>query len=146
MAMWGVGVMVGPILCPTLGGYLTEVYNWRWVFYINLPFGILALIGILAFVPETTRRRRRFDFFGFALLSLAIGALQMMLDRGESQAWFASTEIVSEAVLAVLFLYMFLVPMFPASEPFLELGLFRDRNPAGGLCLTLLFSGALRYE
>src|SRR3546814_7738593 len=79
MAMWGVGVMVGPILGPTLGGYLTEVYNWRWVFYINLPFGILALIGILAFVPETTRRRRRFDFFGFALLSLALGALQMML-------------------------------------------------------------------
>src|SRR3546814_4049116 len=77
MAMWGVGVMVGPILGPTLGGYLTEFYNWRWVFYINLPFGILALLGILAFVPETLRDRNRpFDFFGFALPSLAIGALQ----------------------------------------------------------------------
>ncbi len=138
MAMWGVGVMVGPILGPTLGGYLTEVYNWRWVFYINLPFGILALLGILAFVPETVRNRRRFDFFGFALLSLAIGALQMMLDRGESQDWFASTEIVAEAVLAGLFLYMFLVHMFTAREPFLEPGLFRDRNLAVGLFLIFM--------
>ena len=81
MAMWGVGVMVGPILGPTLGGYLTEYYNWRYVFYINLPFGILALLGILTFVPETVRdRSRSFDVFGFALLSLAIGALQMMLE------------------------------------------------------------------
>src|SRR3546814_11489285 len=119
--------MVGPILGPTLGGYLTEVYNWRWVFYINLPFGILALIGILAFVPETTRRRRRFDFFGFALLSLAIGALQMMLDRGESQDWFASTEIVVAAGLAVLFLYLFLVHLFMARAPFLEPGPHRKQ-------------------
>ena len=139
MAMWGVGVMVGPILGPTLGGYLTETYDWRWVFYINLPFGILALIGILAFVPETLRDRRRgFDFFGFALLSLSIGALQMMLDRGESQDWFASTEIVVEAVLAGLFLYMFLVHMFTAREPFLEPALFRDRNLAVGLFLIFM--------
>lgn len=139
MAMWGVGVMVGPILGPTLGGYLTETYNWRWVFYINLPFGILALIGILAFVPETPRDQRRgFDFFGFALLSLAIAALQLMLDRGESQDWFASTEIVVEAVLAGLFLYMFLVHMFTAREPFLEPALFRDRNLAVGLLLIFM--------
>ncbi len=134
MAMWGVGVMVGPILGPTLGGYLTEAYNWRWVFYINLPFGILALLGISAFVPETLRDPgRRFDFFGFALLSLAIGALQMMLDRGQSQDWFSSTEIVVEAVLAALALYMFLVHMFTADRPFIEPGLFTDRNFAIGL-------------
>src|SRR3546814_2344542 len=84
---------------------LTGCCSWRWVFYINLPFGILALAGILAFVPETERNPRRFDIFGFALLSLAIGALQMMLDRGESQDWFSSTEIVAEGVLAALFLY-----------------------------------------
>ena len=103
MAMWGMGVMVGPILGPTLGGYLTEYYSWRWVFYINVPFGILALLGILAFVPETeSERDGRFDFFGFALLSLAIGALQMMLDRGKSLDWFGSTEIVVEAVAAGL--------------------------------------------
>jgi DHA2 family multidrug resistance protein len=122
-----------------VGGFVTEHLNWRWVFYINLPFGLLALGGILAFVPETKADRGRgFDFFGFALLSLAIAALQMMLDRGESQDWFASTEIVVEAVAAVLFLYMFLVHMFTAERPFLEPGLFRDRNFAVGLFLIFM--------
>lgn len=139
MALWGVGVMVGPILGPTLGGHLTEFYNWRWVFYINLPFGLLALFGILAFVPETARDgSRRFDFFGFALLSLAIGSFQLMLDRGESQDWFGSTEIAVEAVLAALFLYMFLVQMFTAERPFIEPGLFKDRNFAVGLILIFI--------
>ena len=91
------------------------------MFYINLPFGILAFLGILAFVPETKRdASRRFDFFGFALLSLAIGALQMMLDRGELQDWFGSTEIIVEAVVAGLGLYLFLVQMLTAEQPFLE--------------------------
>ena len=117
-----------------MGGYLTEVYSWRLVFFINLPVGILALVGILAFVPETGRvPSRGFDFFGFALLSLGIGALQMMLDRGGSLDWFASAEIVTEAVLAGLFLYMFLVHMTTAERPFLEPGLFKDRNFAVGL-------------
>ncbi|MFC4272558.1 DHA2 family efflux MFS transporter permease subunit [Sneathiella chungangensis] len=139
MAMWGMGVMVGPILGPTLGGYLTEYYNWRWVFYINLPFGILALLGILAFVPETVRdKARNFDFFGFALLSLAIGSLQMMLDRGQSQDWFSSNEILIEAVVAGLCLYMFLVHMYTAKMPFIEPGLFKDRNFAVGLILIFL--------
>ncbi|MGE0231557.1 MAG: DHA2 family efflux MFS transporter permease subunit [Flavobacteriaceae bacterium] len=133
IAMWGLGVMVGPIIGPTLGGYLTEYFSWRWVFYVNLPVGALALAGILAFVPETDRIRRRFDWFGFALLSLAIGSLQMMLDRGESQDWFSSPEIVLEAVMAGLCLYLFLVHMFTADEPFIEPALFRDRNFAAGL-------------
>src|SRR3546814_15577549 len=78
MAMWGVGIMIGPILGPTLGGYLTDYYNWRWVFLINLPVGALALAGILAFVPETEKDGSRpFDAFGFTFLSIAIGALQM---------------------------------------------------------------------
>jgi len=134
MAMWGVGVMVGPILGPTLGGYLTEVYNWRWVFYINLPFGLLALLGILSFVPETERDRGRpLDWFGFTLLSLAIGALQLMLDRGQSQDWFTSGEIITESVLSALFLYLFVVHMLTHRRPFLEPGLFKDRNFAIGL-------------
>tara|TARA_R100000005_G_scaffold48815_1_gene23398 strand:+ start:7469 stop:9022 length:1554 start_codon:yes stop_codon:yes gene_type:complete len=139
MAIWGMGVMVGPILGPTLGGYLTEYYNWRWVFYINLPFGILALLGILAFVPETVRNKaRHFDYIGFALLSLAIGSLQLMLDRGESQDWFSSREIIIEAVVAGLCFYMFLVHMFTAKAPFIEPGLFRDRNFAIGLMLIFM--------
>ena len=139
MAMWGVGVMVGPILGPSLGGYLTEIYSWRWVFFINLPFGVLALLGILAFLDETKLdRRRHFDLFGFALLSLAIGALQLMLDRGRTLDWFASTEIVAEAALAGLGLYMFVVHILTAEHPFLEPRLFRDRNFAVGLLLIFL--------
>src|SRR6185295_3120237 len=89
MALWGVGVMVGPILGPTLGGYLTEIYDWRWIFFINLPVGIIAMLGIAASVPETPRDpKRRFDVIGFVLLTLGVGALQLMLDRGEIQGWF----------------------------------------------------------
>ena len=139
MAIWGVGVMLGPILGPTLGGWLTETYNWRWVFYVNLPFGILALSGILLFLPETEKDDgRRFDVFGFALLSLSIGALQMMLDRGESQNWFSSREVVIETVVAALCFYMFLVHMFTAAKPFIEPALFKDRNLAVGLVLIFI--------
>jgi DHA2 family multidrug resistance protein len=133
MALWGVGVMVGPILGPTLGGVITEAYNWRWVFYVNLPFGLLALAGILIFLPETERDRERpFDVFGFTLLAVALGSLQLMLDRGAQLDWWGSGEIVTEAVVAAVALYAFLVHMFTASHPFLEPGLFRDRNLAVG--------------
>jgi len=134
MALWGVGVMVGPILGPSLGGWLTEYYNWRWVFYINLPFGVLAWLGIVAFVHETPLdRSKRFDLLGFAFLSVAIGALQMMLDRGESLDWFASREIAIEAGLVGLGIYLFIAHMFTHPEPFIEPGLFRDRNFSVGL-------------
>src|ERR1700744_6222278 len=102
MAVWGMGVMVGPILGPMLGGWLTETYNWRWVFFINLPIGIAAFFGIWTFVRETGRDRDRpFDLFGFAMLSLGVGSLQMMLDRGELKDWFSSTEIIVEGGLAI---------------------------------------------
>jgi len=138
MAMWGVGVMVGPILGPTLGGYLTEYYNWRWVFLINLPFGVLALIGILMFVEETEKVSRRFDLFGFGLLALAIGSLQLMLDRGQGLDWFSSTEIIIESLVAGVCLYMFVAHMMTAKAPFLEPGLFKDRNLALGLVFIFI--------
>jgi DHA2 family multidrug resistance protein len=134
MAMWGVGVTVGPILGPTLGGWLTDQYTWRWVFYINVPFGILALLGILTFLSETPRNRyARFDWFGFGMLSLAVGSLQMMLDRGELLDWFSSAEIVTEAVLAGLGFYLFVVHSLTAKHPFVTLALFKDRNFTTGL-------------
>lgn len=139
MAMWGVGVMVGPILGPSLGGWLTEYYNWRWVFYINIPFGILAWMGISAFVKETKiEPNRRFDLFGFALLSLAIGSLQMFLDRGESQNWFENMEIVIEAGLAGFAFYMFVIHMFTHKKPFLEPQMFKDRNFSVGLLFAFM--------
>jgi len=139
MAMWGVGVMVGPILGPSLGGWLTEYYNWRWVFYINLPFGLLAWLGLAAYVHETPiNRSRPFDLLGFALLSLGIGALQMMLDRGESLDWFASREVVMEAMLAGLAFYLFVAHIFTHSHAFLEPELFRDRNFSVGLLFIFI--------
>ena len=86
MAMWGMGVMVGPILGPTLGGWLTEVYNWRWVFYINVPIGIVTFLGLSAYLSETKITKGSFDWFGFAMLSIAIGSFQMMLGH-RSVAW-----------------------------------------------------------
>jgi len=129
MAMWGMGVMVGPILGPTLGGWLTEAYNWRWVFYINVPFGVLSAVGTIAFLSETPLRKSRFDFFGFTTLSLAIGAFQLMLDRGQLKDWFNSTEICITAAIAAMSLYLFIVHMLTTKEtPFVSAALFKDRN------------------
>ncbi|WP_428483689.1 DHA2 family efflux MFS transporter permease subunit [Rhodopila sp.] len=136
MAIWGVGVMVGPILGPTLGGYLTEMYNWRFVFYINLPFGILATLGLLFFMPRSHPNfNMRFDWIGFGVLSMGIGGLQMMLDRGQDQDWFGSTEVITEAILGGLGIYLFIVHMITAKKPFIPPLLFKDRNFAAGVVM-----------
>ena len=146
MAIWGMGVMLGPILGPTLGGYLTETYNWRYVFYINLPFGLAAATGLMIFLPGGRGSSRlRFDWVGFAVLTMGIGALQLMLDRGQDQDWFSSREIVTEAVLACLGIYLFLVHMVWGRQPLIRPELFRDMNFASGLAMmfavgTLLVS------
>lgn len=149
MGIWGVGVMIGPVLGPTLGGWLTEYYSWRWVFYINLPFGILSMLGIYFFVPETETRKQRFDGLGFALLALAVGALQMLLDRGEQVEWFEALEIQLYAIAAALGLYLFIVHSRTCKTPFLSPQLFRDRNYVSGVVfifvvgITLLATMAL---
>jgi DHA2 family multidrug resistance protein len=131
-AIWAMGVLIGPIIGPALGGWLTENHSWRWVFYINIPFGILSVLGILTFLRETVVRRTRFDFLGFATLSLAIGALQIMLDRGQLLDWFNSTEIWFEAVVSAVAFYLFVVHTLTAREPFVSPALFKDRNFAVG--------------
>jgi DHA2 family multidrug resistance protein len=129
MAIWGMGVMLGPIMGPTLGGWLTDQYSWRWVFFVNLPFGILTVLGLSAFMRESVLRRDiPFAWFGFLSLSLGIGALQMMLDRGEDQGWFGSTEIVAEAILSIVGFYFFLADSFTSQRPFIPLRIFRDWN------------------
>src|SRR5438128_2330618 len=85
MAIWGLGVMVGPVLGPTLGGWLTDVASWRWTFYINVPVGALSLFLAAQFVPDTERRKRRMDWSGFLLLAMGIAGLQYLLDRGNQQ-------------------------------------------------------------
>jgi DHA2 family multidrug resistance protein len=129
MAIWVMAVTIGPIIGPALGGWLTENYNWRWVFYINVPFGILAFLGVASAMSETVIRRSRFDFFGFTALSIGIGALQLMLDRGQLRDWFSSKEIWIEATIAGTALYLFIVHMLTtAKAPFVSPALFKDRN------------------
>jgi DHA2 family multidrug resistance protein len=129
MAVWVMGVTLGPIIGPALGGWLTEDYNWRWVFYINVPFGVLALLGILSFLPEAPTAKSRFDFFGFTSLSLAIASLQIMLDRGQLMDWFSSTEIRIEGTLAAVALYLFVIHMLTTTrQRFISPALFKDRN------------------
>lgn len=133
MAMWGAGIMVGPIIGPTLGGWLTESYNWRWVFLINLPVGALALLGCWLWLPKAPRRQRRFDFFGFAMLALGIGALQMILDRGGEVDWFSATEIWIYLFLTLTGFWVFIVHIETTEHPFLDPRMFRDRNFVTGL-------------
>ena len=128
MAIWGVGVVLGPMLGPMLGGWLTDDYSWRWVFYINVPFGILAVLGVMAYFPDTTHARKSFDFFGFALLSIAVGTLQLLLDRGPLKDWFNSSEIRLETAIAALAFYLFVTHTLTARRPFIRLALYKDRN------------------
>jgi DHA2 family multidrug resistance protein len=145
MAIWGLGIMVGPILGPMLGGWLTDNYSWRWVFYINVPVGALAFFVISTFVPETQKNSKlSFDVFGFATLSLAIGAFQMFLDRGESKDWFGSNEIIIELCLAVLCFYLFLVHTFTTDKPFINPAIFRDRSFSASLVLIFIV-GVILY-
>ncbi len=133
-ALWGMGVMVGPVIGPTLGGWLTDTLNWRWAFYINVPVGIIAYLGIAAALKETTTDRTRpFDLQGFVLLSLAIGLFQLCLDRGQTLDWFESTEIIAEALFSGLAFYMFIVHTLTRDRPFVDPSLFRDRN----FCVSL---------
>jgi DHA2 family multidrug resistance protein len=136
MAVWGMGVMVGPILGPSLGGWLTDTVDWRWVFFINVPIGALAFYGIWRYIKrEAAPRKMQFDLFGFAMLSLAIGALQMLLDRGEQNDWFASTETWVELILMLVsFSYFVAHTMFtPANRSFVNVHLLQNRNYLSGL-------------
>ena len=140
MAVFGLGVMLGPILGPTLGGWLTYSYSWRWVFYVNVPFGIMCALGILLFLGRRADRPMagRLDWLGFATLGLGIAALQLFLDRGERLDWFASPEIRLEAALCVLGFYLFTVHTMSACHPFIDPALFRDRNFVIGIMLIFV--------
>jgi DHA2 family multidrug resistance protein len=147
MAVWGMGVMVGPILGPTLGGWLTDSYNWRWVFFINVPIGILAFYGMWRYIrPDPGRNSARFDVFGFATLSLGLGALQLLLDRGQQNDWFSSTETWIEAVVALIAATYFVAHtvMTPAKQSFLDYRLLKNQNYVTGL-LFIFIVGLVLY-
>ena len=145
MGLWTMGVMMGPICGPILGGWLTDNYSWRWIFYINLPFGVVTAIGLLTFLKEQSHRgTARLDWIGFGALSVAVGSLQLMLDRGETQDWFSSREIILEACIAGVGFYIFFVQFCLAPKPFLSPRLFADRNFSVGALLYAIL-GLIMY-
>ena len=133
MALFGGGVIIGPILGPVLGGFLTDNYNWRWVFLVNLPVGIICTLVMMRFMPKTETHQRKFDMFGFVLLALALGGLQLFLDRGEQNDWLSSWEIRLELGLAIAASWMFIVHMVTAEHPLFDRSMFKDRNFATGI-------------
>ncbi|HEX2215950.1 MAG TPA: DHA2 family efflux MFS transporter permease subunit [Xanthobacteraceae bacterium] len=146
MSIWGIGIMVGPIMGPTVGGLLTDWYSWHWVFLINLPIGVVTVLGLLAFMDETRPKEHlRFDWFGFLALAVGIGSLQLMLDRGEHVGWFDSTEIVVEAIVACAGFYFFLAHSLTTPEPFFRFAIFRDRNFLSG-CFFMVIIGCVLFS
>ena len=145
MAFFGMGVIIGPIIGPVAGGYLSEAYSWRWVFFMIVPFTLMALMAVLAFIRDTsTRTTVRFDWTGFLALSVAVTCLQITLDRGQRADWFDSYEIIILTCLAVAALYIFLTHVATTDRPFLRPTLFKDRNYLIGVILMFIF-GLLNF-
>ena len=144
MAVWGIGVMLGPIMGPTLGAWLTDNYSWHWVFLINLPIGVITVIGMLLFMTETQKQEQlRFDWFGFLALAVGIGSLQLLLDRGEQVGWFGATEIWIEAIISAIGFYYFFAHSLTTPEPFVRFELFNDRNFVSGTVFMVVIGVVL---
>lgn len=128
-SIFGMGIMLGPIMGPTLGAWLTDQYSWHWVFLVNVPFGLIATAGLLVFMEESPPNTKlKFDWFGFAALATGIGALQLALDRGEQVGWFESGEIIAYVIVSIFGVYYFLAHSLTTPEPFIRFDLFKDRN------------------
>ncbi len=144
-SVFGMGVVIGPVIGPVFGGYLADLYDWRWAFYMIIPAAAVGLAGLLLFLPDSrTRSPSKLDWTGFLTLCIAVGSFQLMLDRGNRQDWFDSIEIVIEAGLAALALYLFVAHSVTTSKPFLNLKHLRDRNYALGLVFVTVY-GMLNF-
>jgi DHA2 family multidrug resistance protein len=144
MSLWAMGTILGPIVGPVLGGWLTETFSWRWCFNINLPVGVVAFVLLLLFMRDEPRREnRRFDTLGFSTLILAVGALQLMLDRGPGQDWFASAEIWAEGLISLGAFWVFLTHTMTTRHPFVDLALTRDRNLMATAAFSFISGGVM---
>lgn len=142
LGIWGIGITIGPVLGPIVGGYITDEYSWPWVFYFNVPLAAALVAGIILFVPAIDRGAPRpFDWAGFAALAIALTAFQVVLARGELHDWFDSTEIIIETAVAVFALYLLVIHTMTAKHPFLDPRIFKDRNVVLGL--LFIFSWAM---
>jgi DHA2 family multidrug resistance protein len=139
MAAWGVGIMMAPIFGPTLGGWISDNWSWRWIFYINLPIGIVGLLvsSAVLFDPWYLKKPGRIDAPGLVLMALGFLSLQLFLDQGERNEWFDSSYIVALAVLAIVLLVAFVLRELSADEPILDLSIYSDRNFAAGSIIML---------
>ncbi len=140
MGIWGIGIIIGPILGPVLGGWLTDAFSWRWVFFVNLPFGIISLISLYLFIPDTERKKDKFDFSGFFLLSIAVASVQLFLDRGEQVDWLDALEMKGYIILTLLMIYIYWVRIFFGHKPFYSNSLFTDRNYVSSLVCIIVIS------
>ena len=146
MSIWGMGVMMGPIMGPSLGAWLTETYSWHWVFFVNLPFGIFTVLGLIVFMDETGKNfELRFDWFGFLALALGIGSLQVALDRGEQLGWLESNEIIGEFIVSAVGFYYFFAHSLTTTKPFVQFAIFKDRNFIGG-CVFMAVMGLVLFS
>jgi DHA2 family multidrug resistance protein len=146
MAIWGMGVMMGPIMGPSLGAWLTETYSWHWVFFVNLPFGVFTVLGLLVFMDETKKDLNlRFDWFGFTALAVGIGSLQIALDRGEQLGWTESNEIIAEFIVSIVGFYYFFAHSLTTAKPFIQFALFKDRNFVSG-CVFMAVMGLVLFS
>jgi DHA2 family multidrug resistance protein len=146
MSIWGMGVMLGPIMGPSLGAWLTETYSWHWVFFVNIPFGIVTVGGLLVFMDETRQNTElRFDWFGFAALAIGIGSMQLALDRGEQLGWLESNEIMLESIVSIIGFYYFFAHSFTTAKPFIQFAIFKDRNFVSG-CVFMAVMGLVLYS
>jgi MFS transporter, DHA2 family, multidrug resistance protein len=146
MSIWGMGVMMGPIMGPSLGAWLTETYSWHWVFFVNLPFGVFTVLGLMVFMDETKKNiELRFDWFGFAALAVAIGSLQLALDRGEQLGWLESNEITAEFIISAVGFYYFFAHSLTTASPFIQFAIFKDRNFIGG-CVFMAVMGLVLFS
>jgi MFS transporter, DHA2 family, multidrug resistance protein len=146
MSIWGMGVMMGPIMGPSLGAWLTETYSWHWVFFVNLPFGLFTVLGLLIFMDESKKDLGlRFDWFGFAALAIGIGSLQIALDRGEQLGWLESNEIIAEFIVSAIGFYYFFAHSLTAARPFIQFALFKDKNFVGG-CVFMAVMGLVLFS
>lgn len=140
MGWWGIGIMFGPVFGPTIGGYLTEYFNWRWAFYMNVPICIIAFFMILVLVPRPGNRpQRKFNYFGFLMLALTVGTAQFVLDRGQRLDWFASPLIIVLCLVSASALWLFVVNSLTSKSPFLDPLIFADKNYLSGIVLRVLF-------